>query len=546
MCSIAESMLGSCPSPGANIPVMTFSPESAAKVRGRRNSWAARVITTCTRIPRSCSRRTISAALYAAIPPVTPRAIFMDSGLLIHGVEPRLPQSTISDHEIKNSVSPGQAPYPAPLPLARRRSGFPESPTSPCPHGFHPAQCGMACESLCRPLAVPPTAVAALVVLPPGCIGSCCQSLRSTSLGLSLTSSSIECMPNVEQCVPQNTTNFQACPALSTHGFRRPFSGVLEIIPRNLKPCRRHGIAEGSKDRSHPVPDIRQTVTVPLFYNFFLFCGKRLPGAPQAFRPHDRPQAVDRFFKIVIDQNVVVLVIVLNFSAGRQQSTRNHLFRVLAAFAQARFQGLAVRRQHEDADRIRQLLLDLLGALHINIEKKVVSFLSGVLQKLPRGAVVIPVKVGVLQEFAGSNHSLKFVAWNEMVLLAVLLAAPQSARGVRNREIEIRNQLQQLVDQGRLPRARRRRDDVDEGPVGCVHSRFCTCSRDFSISAFMAKPASVIFSASPASPDVFESKVLASRFISCSRKSSFFPISPPASSSPRKCCTCVSRRTISS
>src|ERR1700733_6943733 len=181
MCSIAESMLGSCPSPGANIPVMTFSPESAAKVRGRRNSWAARVITTCTRIPRSCSRRTISPALYAAIPPVTPRAIFMDSGLLIHGVEPRLPQSTISDHEIKNSVSPGQAPYPAPLPLARRRSGFPESPTSPCPHGFHPAQCGTACESLCRPLAVPPTAVAALVVLPPGCIGSCCQSLRSTS-----------------------------------------------------------------------------------------------------------------------------------------------------------------------------------------------------------------------------------------------------------------------------------------------------------------------------------------------------------------------------
>src|ERR1700693_1104381 len=32
---------------------------------------------TWTRIPRSCSRRTISAALYAAIPPVTPRATFI-------------------------------------------------------------------------------------------------------------------------------------------------------------------------------------------------------------------------------------------------------------------------------------------------------------------------------------------------------------------------------------------------------------------------------------------------------------------------------------
>ena len=39
------------------------TPESAAKVRGRTNSWAARVITTCTRMPRSCRRRTISADL---------------------------------------------------------------------------------------------------------------------------------------------------------------------------------------------------------------------------------------------------------------------------------------------------------------------------------------------------------------------------------------------------------------------------------------------------------------------------------------------------
>jgi hypothetical protein len=52
-----------CSSPGENIPVITFSPESAAKVSGRTNSWAARVMMTCTRMPRSCSRRTISAAL---------------------------------------------------------------------------------------------------------------------------------------------------------------------------------------------------------------------------------------------------------------------------------------------------------------------------------------------------------------------------------------------------------------------------------------------------------------------------------------------------
>src|SRR5580658_9567367 len=77
MCSIAESILAACSSPGENIPVITFSPESAANVSGRTNSWAARVMMTCTRMPRSCSKRTISAALYAAIPPVTPSAIFI-------------------------------------------------------------------------------------------------------------------------------------------------------------------------------------------------------------------------------------------------------------------------------------------------------------------------------------------------------------------------------------------------------------------------------------------------------------------------------------
>ena len=41
--------------PSANISVMTFFPESAAKVSGRTNSCAARVITTCTSTPRSCN-----------------------------------------------------------------------------------------------------------------------------------------------------------------------------------------------------------------------------------------------------------------------------------------------------------------------------------------------------------------------------------------------------------------------------------------------------------------------------------------------------------
>ena len=73
---MAESRLG-CSPPECHRPVMTFSPESAAKVSGRTNSWAAAVITTCTRMPASCSERTTSHALYAAIPPHTPSATFI-------------------------------------------------------------------------------------------------------------------------------------------------------------------------------------------------------------------------------------------------------------------------------------------------------------------------------------------------------------------------------------------------------------------------------------------------------------------------------------
>src|ERR1039458_9021535 len=103
------------------------------------------------------------------------------------------------------------------------------------------------------------------------------------------------------------------------------------------------------------------------------------------------------------------------------------------------------------------------------------------------------------------------------------------------------NHLEQFVHQRGFTRTRWRGNNVND-----AHSRFCTCSRDFSISDFISKPISVTFKASPARPEVFESRVFASRFISCSRKSIFLPTSPSWSSKPRKCFTCAFSRTSSS
>src|SRR3989440_6248654 len=74
ICSIALSRLASPPD-SANKSVITFCPDNAANVRGVTNSRALRVITTCTLSPSCCRRRTSSAALYAATPPVTPNVI---------------------------------------------------------------------------------------------------------------------------------------------------------------------------------------------------------------------------------------------------------------------------------------------------------------------------------------------------------------------------------------------------------------------------------------------------------------------------------------
>src|SRR5262249_52470045 len=155
----------------------------------------------------------------------------------------------------------------------------------------------------------------------------------------------------------------------------------------------------------------------------------------------------------------------------------------------------------------------------------------GLFQHRARCPVVVSKNFGVLQKFAVAQHIFKLAAINKMILAPVLFAATRGPCRVRDREIEIGDVFAQLVDQGRFPGTRRRRDDE----ANSAHSRFCTCSRHFSISAFICRPSSVMRSPSPAMPEVFASSVFASRFISCSRKSSCLPASPPLSSNLWKC-----------
>src|ERR1700682_429016 len=81
-------------------------------------------------------------------------------------------------------------PDPEPRPPARLRCEFPESPTSPYPREFHPAQCGRVCASWFAPPAERRTEVGGRAAPPPECSDSCCRSLRSISWSLSLVTGS--------------------------------------------------------------------------------------------------------------------------------------------------------------------------------------------------------------------------------------------------------------------------------------------------------------------------------------------------------------------
>src|SRR5580700_4456887 len=67
----------------------------------------------------------------------------------------------------------------------RRRYGFQEFPTSPCPRESRPARCGKVCASWFEPPAVLRIAVALRAGRRPECSDSCCRSLRSISWTLS-------------------------------------------------------------------------------------------------------------------------------------------------------------------------------------------------------------------------------------------------------------------------------------------------------------------------------------------------------------------------
>src|SRR5215469_4279801 len=501
MCSMAESIFDS-PASAPNMPVMTFSPESAAKVSGRTNSCAACVMTTCTWMPRSWSRRRTSAALYAAMPPLMPSVILIGAWTAGWGIGFQPPIST-----------PRRYPAVEPARVLYRTSGR-----------FFAQGLIDLLGRLRRFLIVrndPLDLAGADLILR--------DATGFAGTGFNHGRGAVLKLPGTPGC-DQNVAIVAVEPIDQLH-----------VLPQRRLVLAMLAAPERVQNRLDPIPGIVQTIPLGHANFLLIFFGRSFPRASQSFREYDGAQFIGGLFQAVVHQNIVVFVVILNLLAGRVQPAVDDLGAVQTPIVESPLQFLAVRGQYKDADGAGNPGLYLGRPLHVDVEQQVVVVLLGLAQEPARRAVVVAEHVGVLEELVVAHHAFEFLAGNKEIFAPVLLAPPGLARSVGDREIQALDQAAQLIDQGRFSGARWRRDDEDR-----AHSTFCTCSRDFSISDLMDRPISVICSASPARPEVFDSRVLASRFISCSRKSSFLPTSPPSSSRPRKCFTCVSRRTSSS
>src|SRR5271168_5419231 len=156
-------------------------------------------------------------------------------------------------------------------------------------------------------------------------------------------------------------------------------------------------------------------------------------------------------------------------------------------------------------------------------------------------SVIIAENLRVFEEFTFREALFELVPRDEKILLAVHFLSARGSRRIGDGKAKIGNSLDQPVCQGGFSGARRGGNNEDGG-----HSRFRDCSRTFSMAAFAPSASSVIFRPASPAPLVFERIVLVSRFISWSRKSSFLPTSPPASSRPFNCAAWIFRRASSS
>src|SRR5436190_19073480 len=139
------------------------------------------------------------------------------------------------------------------------------------------------------------------------------------------------------------------------------------------------------------------------------------------------------------------------------------------------------------------------------------------LHKRARRAVKLAVVLGPLQKFSAVHHLQKLRPIGEEIIDTIPFASSRLTCRMGDRKFQIVKRPEKVMQQRGFPRTRGGRDDVNVGthPTNdTFYSIFCTCSRNFSISILISIAAWPIAAPRSLSPEVFDSVVVTSRFIS--------------------------------
>ena len=164
-------------------------------------------------------------------------------------------------------------------------------------------------------------------------------------------------------------------------------------------------------------------------------------------------------FELVIDHHVLELVVVRHVRNRLRQSPRDGLGVVRAPLAQPLFQGRARGRQDEDAGAVRARAAHLARALPVDLEEHVLAGRELLLNLRRAGAIEIAEHGGVLEECARGDQLLEVRRADEVIVDALGFRRARLARGVRDRDQQIRPRGEQAAHQAGLAGARGGGDD---------------------------------------------------------------------------------------
>src|SRR5690348_804735 len=259
---------------------------------------------------------------------------------------------------------------------------------------------------------------------------------------------------------------------------------------------------------------------------------------PPAFGD-DRSHVPDRVREHVVHHQVLVLGRLLHLPDGPVQAPRQGLAGLGVPAPQPFDQHFGRRGDDEDTHgawrRVRAP--DRPGPLHFDVQDHVPARRQHPVHLAFQRAVALAGVLRRLQELSPIPAALELLAREEVIRVAVPLARPRRARGGRDRIPDVLSPGEQGLRDRRLAAPRWCGQHDDEWR----HSRFSSCSRNFSSSPFIAITAWVM-----AASFALEPMVLVSRSSSCARKPSCFPTAPLPRSASRHAARWVRNRTSSS